>query len=90
MRVRNVFGVLLCVILAPLAAGSGLALQTQPTRPPEAVGAGTAPGAHAPWFTETVDSTGDVGQYASVSAGPHPPHHRLSVATRQIPERGAA
>jgi hypothetical protein len=36
----------------------------------EPVGVGAAPGAHAPWFIETVDFVGDVGQYASVSVGP--------------------
>jgi hypothetical protein len=70
MAVRNAFGVLLSVKLLLLAARSGLALEPQPPRPREAAGAEAAPGAHAPWFIETVDSTGDVGQYASVSIDP--------------------
>jgi hypothetical protein len=56
MSVRNIFGMSLCMMLLLLAAGPGLAHEEE------------APGAQAPWFIETVDSTGDVGQYASVAA----------------------
>ncbi|MGB2909669.1 MAG: hypothetical protein WBB55_03715, partial [Anaerolineales bacterium] len=69
MKVRNVFGLMLSVILMLVAAGSSLASEPQPTGPSEAVGVNAIPAANAPWFNITVDAY-DVGQYTSVAIDP--------------------
>ena len=70
MKVRNVFGLMLSVILLLLLAGSSLAREPQPVGPSEAVGVKASPAANAPWFNINVDATGNVGQYASVAIDP--------------------
>jgi hypothetical protein len=70
MKVRNVFGLMLSVVLLLVAAGSSLAGEPQPTGPSEAVGVNASPAANAPWFNIYVDTPGDVGQYASVAIDP--------------------
>ena len=69
MKVRNVFGLMLSVVLLLVAAGSSLAREPQPTGPSEAIGVNASPAANAPWFNITVDAY-DVGQYTSVAIDP--------------------
>jgi len=69
MKVRNVFGLMLSVVLLLLLAGSSLAREPQPAGPSEAVGVNASPAANAPWFKITVDKF-DVGQYTSVAIDP--------------------
>ncbi len=69
MKVRNVFGLMLSVVLLLLLAGSSLAGESQPAGPSEAVGVNASPAANAPWFNITVDAY-DVGQYTSVAIDP--------------------
>ena len=70
MKDRNVFGLMLSVVLLLLAAGSSLAREPQPARLSEAVGVNVDPAANAPWFNIDVDTTGNVGQYTSVAIDP--------------------
>jgi len=70
MKGRNVFGLMLSVILLLLAAGSSLAREPQPAGPSEAVGVNAIPAANAPWFNIDVDTIGDTGQYTSVAIDP--------------------
>jgi hypothetical protein len=70
MNGRNVFGLVLSVILLLLAAGSGLARGPQPTEPSEAVAANASSAANAPWFNIEVDTPGNTGQYTSVAINP--------------------
>jgi len=56
-------------MLLLVAARSGLAGDPQPMGPSEAVGVSASAVANAPWFIDTVDTLGDVGQYASVAIG---------------------
>ena len=70
MKVRNVFGLMLSVMLLLLAAGSSLAREPQPAGPSEAVGVNAIPAANAPWFNIDVDTIGDTGQYTSVAIDP--------------------
>jgi len=70
MKVRNVFGLLLSVVLLLVAAGSSLAREPQPAGPSEAAGVNADPAANAPWFNITVDAPGDTGQYTSVAIDP--------------------
>jgi len=70
MKVRNVFGLMLSVLLLLLAAGSGLASGPQPTGSSEAVGASASSAANAPWFNIEVDTPGNTGQYTSVAIDP--------------------
>jgi hypothetical protein len=65
MKVRNVFGLMLSVVLLLVAAGSSLAREPQPTGPSEADGVNTA--ANAPWFNIDVDTPGNTGKYTSVA-----------------------
>ena len=65
MKVRNVFGLMLSVVLLLVAAGSSLAGEPRPTGPSEADGVNTP--ANAPWFNIDVDTPGDTGQYTSVA-----------------------
>ncbi len=67
MRTRNVFGLMLSVMLLLLAAGSGLARGAQPVGYPAASGANADPAANAPWFIETVDPALGVGSHVSVA-----------------------
>ena len=67
MKVRNVFGLMLSVVLLLVVAGSSLAREPQPTGPSEAAGANADPAANAPWFIETVDSGSGVGSHVSVA-----------------------
>jgi hypothetical protein len=71
MKARNVFRLALCVMLLLLAAGSGLARGSEPGGSAEAAGAASSLAARAPWFIDTVESTGDVGQFASVTFDSH-------------------
>jgi hypothetical protein len=70
MKARNVFGLMLSVVLLLVAVGSSLARETQPTEPSEAVGVNASSAANAPWFNIDVDTPGDVGQYTSVAIDP--------------------
>jgi hypothetical protein len=70
MKDRNVFGLVLSVILLLLATGSGLARGPQPTEPSEAVAANASSAANAPWFNIEVDTPGNIGQYTSVAINP--------------------
>jgi len=70
MKVRNVFGLMLSVMLLLMVPGSGLAREPQPTGPSEAVGVNADPAANARWFNIDVDTPGDVGQYTSVAIDP--------------------
>ena len=70
MKVRNVFGLMLSVVLLLVAAGSSLASEPQPTGPSETVGVNADPAANAPWFNIDVDTPGDTGQYTSVAIDP--------------------
>ena len=70
MKVRNVFVLMLSVLMLLLAAGSGLARELQPTGPSEAVGASASSAANAPWFISEVDTPGNTGQYTSVAINP--------------------
>lgn len=65
MKVRNVFGLMLSVVLLLVAVGSSLAREPQPTGPSEADGVSTA--ANAPWFNIDVDTPGNTGKYTSVA-----------------------
>ncbi len=70
MKVRNIFVLILSVLLLLLAAGSGLASGPQPTGPSEAAGASAISAANAPWFNSEIDTPGDTGQYTSVAIDP--------------------
>jgi hypothetical protein len=70
MKVRNVFALMLSVMLLLLAAGSGLAQGPRPTRSSEAGGVNADTTANAPWSNIEVDTPGNVGQYASVAIDP--------------------
>ena len=70
MKIRNVFGLMLSVMLLLVAAGSSLAREPQPAGPSETVGVNADPAANAPWFNIDVDTPGDVGQYSSVAIDP--------------------
>jgi len=65
MEVRNVFGLMLSVMLLLLAAGSGLA-----RGPQEAAGVTAGRTADSPWFKSEVDTLNDTGHYASVAFDP--------------------
>jgi hypothetical protein len=67
MKTRNLFGLILSIMLLLPAAGSGLARGAQPVGYPAASGANVDPAATAPWFISTVDSALGVGQYVSVA-----------------------
>ena len=67
MKVRNVFGLMLSVVLLLVVAGSSLAREPQPTGPSEAVGGNANTAANAPWFNIQVDTPGYTGQYTSVA-----------------------
>ena len=70
MKVRNIFVLILSVLVLLLAVGSGLASGPQPTGSSEAVGVNASPGANAPWFNIEVDTPGSTGQYTSVAIDP--------------------
>jgi len=67
MKVRNVFVIMLSVLMLLLAAGSGLAREVQPTGSSEAVGASVSAAANAPWFNDEIDTPGDTGQHTSMA-----------------------
>lgn len=70
MKTRNLFGLILSVMLLLLAAGSGLARGPQPTEPSEAAAANASSAANAAWFNIEVDTPGNTGQYTSVAIDP--------------------
>jgi hypothetical protein len=70
MKFRNVFGLMLSLMLLLVAAGSSLAREPQPTGPSEAIGVNADSPANAPWFNIEVDTPNDVGQYTSVAIDP--------------------
>ena len=70
MIARNIFGLMLSVMLLLLAAGSGLAYGPQPTVSSEAVGVNADLAANFPWVNIEVDTPGSVGQYTSVAIDP--------------------
>ena len=70
MIARNIFGLMLSVMLLVLAAGSGLAYGPQPTVSSEAVGVNADLAANFPWVNIEVDTPGSVGQYTSVAIDP--------------------
>ncbi|GAH62387.1 unnamed protein product, partial [marine sediment metagenome] len=70
MIARNIFGLMLSVMLLLLAAGSGLAYGPQPTVSSEAVGVNADLATNFPWVNIEVDTPGSVGQYTSVAIDP--------------------
>jgi len=67
MKDRNVFGLMLSVMLLLLAAGSVRASEPQATGPTDAAGVSASPGAKAPWFISKVDSGPRVGSHVSLA-----------------------
>ncbi len=70
MKVRNIFVLILSVLVLLLAVGSGLASGPQPTGSSETVGASASSAANAPWFNIEVDTPGNTGQDTSVAIDP--------------------
>jgi len=70
MKDRNVFGLMLSVMLLLLAAGSGLARGPQPRWASDVVGVNAGAAANAPWFIEMVDSTVGFVSHVSVAIDP--------------------
>jgi len=70
MKVRNIFGITLSVLLLLLAPGSGLAREPLPTGLSETTDANTSAATNAPWFKFEVDTRLDTGQHVSVAVDP--------------------
>lgn len=72
MKIRNVFRLMLSVMLPLLALESGLARGPGSTGSSKAADANTYSSASAPWFFDTVDSDPpyDVGQHVSIALHP--------------------
>lgn len=70
MKVKNLFKLMILVLILFLVAGSGLAGELQPTGSSAAVSASASPAANARWFIDEIDTPGDTGQYTSVAINP--------------------
>jgi len=70
MKRQICIGLAISAILGVLGLTPGVAQRSQYDEDWTVISAGTTSPASAPWFIETVDSTGDIGRHASVAVDP--------------------
>jgi hypothetical protein len=70
MSSRNVSGLILSLMLLPLAGGSGPVLGVRPSELGEAVGASAGSVANAPWVKMELDTAQDTGHHVPVAIDP--------------------